>query len=72
MVHVRYHRSVFDAVIEWTTKPRRPFDHIFGFLALNGYATRVAHPAVAIQDVRHKSQIDEQRQHQSDLTKRVR
>lgn len=53
-----YHRSVFQAILDWTRNATKPFDHVFTYLARQGIATRVAWPQLAIQDVRHRSQID--------------
>ena len=69
---VVYHRDTFKDIIKWTEKAREPFDHIWPALSRQGYPVRVALPNLIIQDVRHASQVDNQRDGQSNLLYRAR
>ena len=69
-----YHSALFPAIVKWLdeTFNMRPFDHIFPDLVTQGYLVRAAYPFLAIQDVRHASNIDPSRMQQSDLAYRAK
>ena len=71
---VIYHSSVFQRIFDWLvegTNPK-PFDHIFPEISKAGHIVRVAHPPLAVQDVRHESQIDASRRQQHDMAFRAK
>eukprot|EP00039_Didymoeca_costata_P004938 m.77113 g.77113 ORF g.77113 m.77113 type:complete len:453 (+) comp12602_c0_seq4:167-1525(+) len=71
---VIYHSAVFPVILKWLENTKTtlyPYDHVYPMLFRAGYIVRVAHPNVAIQDVRHPSQVDTERRHQDDMEKRA-
>jgi len=71
---VIYHSSVFQRIFDWLvegTNPK-PFDHIFPEISKAGHIVRVAYPPLAVQDVRHESQIDASRRAQHDMSWRAK
>ena len=68
---VLYHPGVFQLAVDWIATSTAPFDHIYPFLSRKKKIVRVAYPAIAIQDVRHESQIDPDRHQQDNFTHRA-
>lgn len=71
---VIYHSSVFQKIFDWLVEGSnpKPFDHIFPEISKAGHVVRVAHPPLAVQDVRHESQIDSSRRQQHDMAYRAK
>lgn len=69
---VIYDRDSIPAILEWLEVSTKPFDHMFKSISEHGITVRVAYPFVAIQDVRHASQIDQTRTHQDNMAERAR
>ena len=67
-----YHRDTFQAILDWIKNNREPFDHIYPYLSELGHPVRIAYPFIAIQDVRHKSTIDNRGPLQDNLAMRAR
>lgn len=68
---VVYHRKAIPAILAWIEETSRPFDHMLSDLTAEGVSVRVAMPFVAIQDVRHPSQIDPDRTEQENFGTRA-
>lgn len=69
---VIYHSSIFPLVLEWLDTVQLPFDHIYPFLVRKNKIVRVAYPNLAIQELRHLSQIDPTRIDQHNMTVRAK
>ena len=69
---VIYHRRSIPAILRWIETATEPFDHMFSDITDAGVYVRTAWPFVAIQDVRHASQIDPTRQQQENLEQRAK
>jgi len=71
---VMYHSALFQSIVDWLDDKynARPFDHIFPDLVGKGYIVRSAYPYLAVQDVRHTSNIDPSRQQQSNMQYRAK
>lgn len=68
---VIYHRNSIPVILEWIKNAKEPFDHMFYDLSLKQVFVRAAYPFLAIQDVRHASQIDPTRHQQEDMQERA-
>jgi hypothetical protein len=69
---VIYGRASIPPILRWLEGATKPFDHMFKSVAADGVAIRVAYPFLAIQDVRHASQIDQTRTHQDNMAARAK
>eukprot|EP00041_Stephanoeca_diplocostata_P006643 m.90545 g.90545 ORF g.90545 m.90545 type:complete len:203 (-) comp16464_c0_seq2:1163-1771(-) len=69
---VLYHPSVFPLVLAWLSAEQLPFDHVYPYLIRNNKIVRVAHPNLAIQELRHLSQIDPTRKGQHNMSTRAK
>ena len=68
---VIYSRQAIPPILRWIQQADKPFDHMFKNRSKVGVSTRVAYPFLAIQDVRHASQIDQSRRSQDNMAKRA-
>ncbi|KAA8496146.1 hypothetical protein FVE85_2301 [Porphyridium purpureum] len=68
-----YHTSIFQTVMKWIEGPGAniQFDTMYPYLWQHGFMVRVAHPPIAIQDVRHASQVKDRGEKQMDMARRV-
>ena len=67
-----YHRNAFKTILQWIETAAVPFDNIWSYLHHHHVPVRVAHPFVAIQDVRHPSTVDLASVNKSNLLKRAK
>eukprot|EP00040_Diaphanoeca_grandis_P012058 m.61522 g.61522 ORF g.61522 m.61522 type:complete len:480 (-) comp22998_c0_seq1:42-1481(-) len=69
---VIYHRASIPSIREWINNATAPYDHMFADLPHRGVSVRLAWPYLAMQDVRHASQIDDSRKQQSNFFARAK
>ncbi len=57
-----FHRSSYPSVLEWLDLfPQKPFDHIWPWLAVQGYITKIASPNLVVPDTSKPSSVDPNR-----------